>query len=113
MSVDALSPLSQSVKTPVFFICHLALASTLKVVCAGPRQPWHDIHCKLEGPVAWDLYHNFIQVAFFFAASLPVYSNTWSLLLLHAHSHAAVTRHTFAHTATTTMVTAEAPEMTV
>lgn len=31
-------------------------------VTAGPRQPWHDIHCKLEGPVAWDVYHNFIQV---------------------------------------------------
>ncbi|PIN08301.1 Phospholipase D1 [Handroanthus impetiginosus] len=20
----------------------------------GPREPWHDIHCKLEGPAAWD-----------------------------------------------------------
>lgn len=21
----------------------------------GPREPWHDIHCKLEGPAAWDV----------------------------------------------------------
>ncbi|KAL4294842.1 hypothetical protein AHAS_Ahas18G0268500 [Arachis hypogaea] len=27
----------------------------------GPREPWHDIHCKLEGPVAWDVMHNFQQ----------------------------------------------------
>ncbi|OIV97740.1 hypothetical protein TanjilG_12497 [Lupinus angustifolius] len=25
----------------------------------GPREPWHDIHCKLEGPVAWDVLQNF------------------------------------------------------
>ena len=25
----------------------------------GPRQPWHDVHCKLEGPVARDVLHNF------------------------------------------------------
>ena len=30
-------------------------------VCAGPRQPWHDIHCKLEGPVATDVLVNFVQ----------------------------------------------------
>ncbi|XP_059658142.1 phospholipase D alpha 1-like [Cornus florida] len=25
----------------------------------GPREPWHDIHCRLEGPVAWDVLYNF------------------------------------------------------
>ncbi|XP_039127646.1 phospholipase D alpha 1-like isoform X2 [Dioscorea cayenensis subsp. rotundata] len=27
----------------------------------GPREPWHDIHCRLEGPVAWDVVSNFEQ----------------------------------------------------
>ncbi|XP_009758055.1 phospholipase D alpha 1-like [Nicotiana sylvestris] len=27
----------------------------------GPREPWHDIHCRLEGPVAWDALYNFEQ----------------------------------------------------
>ncbi|XVF48373.1 hypothetical protein PTKIN_Ptkin03bG0184900 [Pterospermum kingtungense] len=27
----------------------------------GPRVPWHDIHCKLEGPIAWDVLYNFEQ----------------------------------------------------
>ncbi|XP_058781012.1 phospholipase D alpha 1-like [Vicia villosa] len=27
----------------------------------GPREPWHDIHCKLEGSVAWDVLSNFEQ----------------------------------------------------
>ncbi|KAL6643229.1 hypothetical protein ACP70R_021410 [Stipagrostis hirtigluma subsp. patula] len=27
----------------------------------GPREPWHDIHSKLEGPAAWDVLHNFEQ----------------------------------------------------
>ena len=40
----------------------LCLLSHVCALPAGPRQPWHDIHCKLEGPVAWDVYHNFIQV---------------------------------------------------
>ena len=25
----------------------------------GPRQPWHDIHAKVEGPVAHDIFQNF------------------------------------------------------
>jgi len=27
----------------------------------GPREPWHDIHSRLEGPVAWDVLWNFEQ----------------------------------------------------
>jgi len=27
----------------------------------GPREPWHDIHCKLDGPAAWDVLYNFEQ----------------------------------------------------
>ncbi|KAF7817249.1 phospholipase D alpha 1-like [Senna tora] len=27
----------------------------------GPREPWHDIHCRLEGAVAWDVLTNFHQ----------------------------------------------------
>jgi len=25
----------------------------------GPREPWHDIHCKVEGPIAHDVFLNF------------------------------------------------------
>ena len=25
----------------------------------GPREPWHDIHCKLEGKIAQDVFYNF------------------------------------------------------
>ncbi|CAN6442358.1 unnamed protein product [Victoria cruziana] len=27
----------------------------------GPREPWHDIHCRLEGQIAWDVLFNFEQ----------------------------------------------------
>ncbi|KAL1065894.1 hypothetical protein V6Z11_D12G027900 [Gossypium hirsutum] len=27
----------------------------------GPRQPWHDQHCKVEGPAAYDILTNFEQ----------------------------------------------------
>ncbi|XP_042400198.1 phospholipase D delta-like [Zingiber officinale] len=27
----------------------------------GPRQPWHDLHCKVEGPAAHDILTNFEQ----------------------------------------------------
>ena len=31
------------------------------IECGGPREPWHDIHSKLEGPIAWDVFFNFDQ----------------------------------------------------
>eukprot|EP00897_Mesotaenium_endlicherianum_P009629 jgi/Mesen1/8695/ME000052S08121 len=27
----------------------------------GPREPWHDIHSRVEGPIAWDVLNNFEQ----------------------------------------------------
>ncbi|CAO2033918.1 unnamed protein product [Urochloa humidicola] len=27
----------------------------------GPRQPWHDMHCRLDGPAAYDVLDNFEQ----------------------------------------------------
>lgn len=27
----------------------------------SPRQPWHDLHCKIEGPAAYDVLTNFEQ----------------------------------------------------
>ena len=37
------------------------MASVRCFLAVGPRQPWHDIHSLVEGPIAWDLYHNFVQ----------------------------------------------------
>ncbi|KAG0491047.1 hypothetical protein HPP92_007910 [Vanilla planifolia] len=27
----------------------------------GPREPWHDVHCRIEGQAAWDVLYNFEQ----------------------------------------------------
>lgn len=27
----------------------------------APRQPWHDLHCKIDGPAAYDVLINFAQ----------------------------------------------------
>lgn len=39
---------------PLFLFC-------LQVNSYGPRQPWHDLHCKVEGPAAYDILTNFEQ----------------------------------------------------
>lgn len=33
----------------------------IQVNSSGPRQPWHDLHCKIEGPAAYDILTNFEQ----------------------------------------------------
>jgi len=27
----------------------------------GPREPWHDIHCRVDGPIAMDVLQNFVE----------------------------------------------------
>ncbi|KAJ4833057.1 hypothetical protein Tsubulata_001028 [Turnera subulata] len=34
---------------------------TFSSSCKSPRQPWHDLHCKIEGPAAYDVLENFEQ----------------------------------------------------
>ncbi|XP_024975715.1 phospholipase D delta isoform X4 [Cynara cardunculus var. scolymus] len=34
---------------------------TIPVGTRAPRQPWHDLHCKIDGPAAYDVLLNFEQ----------------------------------------------------
>ncbi|KAK7318749.1 hypothetical protein RJT34_03456 [Clitoria ternatea] len=34
---------------------------TFQISSCGPRQPWHDLHCKIDGPAAYDILTNFEQ----------------------------------------------------
>ncbi|KAK4339905.1 hypothetical protein RND71_041367 [Anisodus tanguticus] len=34
---------------------------TFTSTSGGPREPWHDLHCKIEGPAAYDVLTNFEQ----------------------------------------------------
>ncbi|KAI3737929.1 hypothetical protein L2E82_27945 [Cichorium intybus] len=64
VSVARDSHWSQGIKSPAFggipytFFRQREGSSITK---GGPREPWHDIHCKLEGPIAWDVLYNFEQ----------------------------------------------------
>jgi phospholipase D1/2 len=40
---------------------HQANFAEATIAKGGPREPWHDIHSRLEGPVAWDVLFNFEQ----------------------------------------------------
>jgi len=41
--------------------CLVALWSQEQVEAGGPREPWHDWHCKIDGPAAYDVLTNFEQ----------------------------------------------------
>ncbi|ONM61199.1 phospholipase D11 [Zea mays] len=34
---------------------------TFSAGAKGPRQPWHDLHCRIDGPAAYDVLTNFEQ----------------------------------------------------
>ncbi|KAM0946407.1 putative phospholipase D [Dioscorea sansibarensis] len=34
---------------------------TFPINSRGPRQPWHDLHCRIDGPAAYDILTNFEQ----------------------------------------------------
>ncbi|KAI4376307.1 hypothetical protein MLD38_014087 [Melastoma candidum] len=58
----------------------------------GPREPWHDIHCRLEGPVAWDVLYNFEQrwkkqVGDQFLISIPELDNTICRPMLNVYKN--------------------------
>lgn len=44
----------------------------------GPREPWHDIHARIEGPAAWDVLQTFVERV---ARQAPKFTSSTSLLL--------------------------------
>ncbi|KAF5456726.1 hypothetical protein F2P56_026173 [Juglans regia] len=54
-------PLFSTLKTIHHDDFHQPNFATSSIKKGGPREPWHDIHCQLEGPVAWDVLYNFEQ----------------------------------------------------
>lgn len=40
---------------------HQACVKGFTTKAGGPREPWHDIHSRLEGSIAWDAWLNFVQ----------------------------------------------------
>lgn len=67
-----------------------------KVDSGGPRQPWHDLHCRIEGPAAYDVLTNFEQrwrkVANGFRHKLNIWHED-SLIDLKQKAWALVDRH--------------------
>lgn len=43
------------------YLLRNAIHYFLQAEIKGPRQPWHDLHCKVEGPAAYDILANFEQ----------------------------------------------------
>ncbi|KAK6150272.1 hypothetical protein DH2020_015204 [Rehmannia glutinosa] len=48
-------------ETKKFFGIHLLYAFCHHVGTKAPREPWHDMHCRIDGPAAYDVLINFAQ----------------------------------------------------
>ncbi|KAK4337836.1 hypothetical protein RND71_042323 [Anisodus tanguticus] len=38
-----------------------AYSEDQEITSGGPKEPWHDLHCKIDGPAAYDVLTNFEQ----------------------------------------------------
>ncbi|KAJ3669517.1 hypothetical protein LUZ60_011467 [Juncus effusus] len=54
-------PLFQTLNTTHYTDFHQPNFKGSSIAKGGPREPWHDIHCRLEGAAAWDVLCNFEQ----------------------------------------------------
>lgn len=45
---------------PYFLLIHI-LFLLPQAGTKAPRQPWHDLHCRIDGPAAYDVLMNFEQ----------------------------------------------------
>lgn len=52
-------PLFQTLNTTHYDDFHQPNFVGSSIKKGGPREPWHDIHCRLEGAAAWDVLRNF------------------------------------------------------
>jgi len=41
--------------------CIIVSLTYIQTTSGGPREPWHDLHCKIDGPAAYDVLTNFEQ----------------------------------------------------
>jgi phosphatidylserine/phosphatidylglycerophosphate/cardiolipin synthase-like enzyme len=44
-----------------FYLSSIIYVPLMQASAKGPRQPWHDLHCKIDGPASYDVLKNFEQ----------------------------------------------------
>lgn len=65
-SSSPFSSIGKNISTcPIFFIYSVLILKTFLLIilqtvdARGPREPWHDLHSKIDGPAAYDVLQNF------------------------------------------------------